>query len=87
MLSPRRIIVRDAFSKEYPASLVTTFRVPVPVTGNGALMERVTSSLEAVKVWRATAPVMGVSLSVSPTVSVDGMVVPSAIRAVPVKNA
>ena len=87
VLSPRRIIVRDSFSKEYPASLVTTFRVPVPVTGNGALMERVTSSLEAVKVWRATAPVMGVSFSVSRTVSVDGMVVPSSIRAVPVKNA
>lgn len=87
VLSPRRTTVRDASSKENPASLATTSRVPAPVTGNGALKERVTSSLEAVKVWRAIAPVMGVPFSVSWTVSVEGMVVPASIRAVPVKNA
>ena len=87
VLSPRRMTVRDASSKEYPASLVTTSSVPVPVTGNGALMERVTSSLEAVKVWRATAPVTGVPFRVSWTVRVEGMVVPASIMTVPVKNA
>ena len=87
MLSPRRTTVREASSKVYPASLVTTSRVPAPVTGNGAFMERVTSSLEAVKVWRATAPVMGTPFSVSWTVSVEGMVVPASIRTVPVKKA
>ena len=87
MLSPRRTTVREASSKVYPASLVTTSRVPAPVTGNGAFMERVTSSLEAVKVWRATAPVMGTPFSVSWTVSVEGWWSPASIRTVPVKKA
>ena len=61
-------------------------KLPAPVTGNGAFMERLLLHLEAVKVWRATAPVMGTPFSVGWTVSVEGMVVPASIRTVPVKR-
>ncbi|MFQ9703093.1 MAG: hypothetical protein ACLR0U_14755 [Enterocloster clostridioformis] len=88
VLSPRRIIVRDAILKaEYPASLVTTFRSTGAGYRDGAIDGRVTSSLDGSEGVACHCSGYGVSLSVSRTVSVDGMAVPSAIRAVPVKNA